>query len=108
MQIQGAINSMLNAAAAGAYAVRRGITVPAQREKEKMALAEENLKARQEAIRAQQANVKKRRTAYEDVKSLQFGDGRTLGELKLTNAQYKDIRKQVFGTTRSTHGQAKK
>lgn len=106
MVIQGAINQMISAAGQAAYMGRVGLTA-AQMGREKQAIAQANLEARRAQLAAQKK--KPRRKPYEDVKNLSFdGGATTVGELGLSNAQLKDLRRQVFGTTRATDGKRNK
>lgn len=98
---------MLGAAGQGAYMARVGLTA-AQLAPQKAEVARQNLELRKQQIQKQQQQLKQRRKPYEDVKGLSIGEGKTIGDLKLSNQQLKDIRKQYFGTTRSTSGKTGK
>lgn len=98
---------MLSSAGQNFYMARMAMTA-AQLAPQKAQIARANLAARQQKLTEQKQTVKKRRSPYEDVKALKLEGDKTLGDLKLTNQQYRDIRKQVFGTTRASHGGKRK
>lgn len=107
MAIQGAINQMIQAVGQAAYMGRVGITA-AQLGQQKQAVAKANLEARQKQLAEQNAKKKQRRKPYEDVKNLSFdGGATTVGQLGLSNSQLKDLRQQVYGTTRANHDKNK-